>query len=114
MKAGKLAEIFSSMNPNDEVWANYITKDDVEEAFRQQELTDENDNLIETEVFVTNNAVETIGSYLDNNDHLWETFNDAFGDYCNELLEKLFQEAKEDKELWDTEGVTDESERVIA
>ena len=40
MKAKDLAERFSSMNPDDEVWITYITKDDVAEAFNNMEYTD--------------------------------------------------------------------------
>ena len=49
MKAGKLVEIFKAMNPDDEVWVTYLTKDDVIEAFSNVEYTDENDELIDEE-----------------------------------------------------------------
>ena len=121
MKASKAVEIFSSMNPDDEVWVSYMTKNDVAESFESQDITDENDNPIDTKPFVTNNTVERIMSALDNDDYLWERFNDTFSDTCVEVLNDLLQEVKEDtelwdkedKELWDTEGVTNESERTI-
>ena len=117
MKASKAVEIFSSMNPDDEVWVSYMTKNDVAESFESQDITDENDNPIDTKPFVTNNTVERIMSALDNDDYLWERFNDTFSDTCVEVLNDLLQEVKEDtelwdkedKELWDTEGVKNES-----
>ena len=109
MKASKAVEIFSSMNPDDEVWVSYVTKDDVEQTFSDLEITDENDKLIETKQYVTNNAVKVITSSLDNDDYLWERFNETFRETCVEVLNELIEEAKEDTELWDTEGVSNES-----
>ena len=109
MKASKAVEIFSAMKPDDEVWVSYMSKDDVEEAFENQGITDENDNPIDTKPFVTNKTVERIISALDNDDYLWERFHDTFSDTCVEVLNDLLQEVKEDTELWDTEGVENES-----
>jgi hypothetical protein len=108
MKASKAVEIFSAMKPDDEVWVSYMSKDDVEEAFENQEITDENDNVIDTKPFVTNGAVERIMGALDNDDYLWERFNETFTDTCVDVLNKLLQEVNDDKELWDKE-ITDES-----
>ena len=109
MKASKAVEIFSAMKPDDEVWVSYMSKDDVEEAFENQGITDENDNVIDTKPFVTNGAVGRIMGALDNDDYLWERFNDTFTDTCVDVLNKLLQEVNDDKELWDTEGVENES-----
>lgn len=103
MKAKQLAEIFSAMNPDDEVWATYLTKDDIKEAFSNVEYTDENDELIETEPFVNNAVVKSIMEQVDNNDSLWEQFNENFTDICRETLGEIIGEITEDKELWDTE-----------
>ena len=111
MKAKDLAERFSSMNPDDEVWITYITKDDVAEAFNNMEYTDENDNLIETDKFVTNVVVKEIINQIDGDDYIWERFNENFSDSCRDVLSKLIDETKEaeqDTELWDTE-ITNES-----
>lgn len=108
MKAKEAVEIFSGMNPDDEVWITYMSKDDVAEAFEGQEITDENDNLIDTTPFITNGTVEMIMGSLDNDDYLWERFNDTFTDTCVEVLNKLLQEVKDDTELWDKE-ITNES-----
>jgi hypothetical protein len=116
MKASKAVEIFSGMNPDDEVWITYVTKGDVEENFLDFALEDEQGNLIDIEPFVTNDTVERVTFSLDNDDYLWERFNECFRDSCNEVLCELIEEkkeAEEDKELWDTEGVTDEGERTI-
>ena len=45
---------------------------------------------------------------LDNDDYLWERFNDTFTDTCVDVLNRLLQETKEDTELWDKE-ITNES-----
>ncbi len=117
MKASKAVEIFSGMNPDDEVWLTYVTKDDVEENFSDFGLEDEQGNLIDIKPFVTSDTVERVTSSIDNDDYLWERFNESFRDSCSEVLNELVgekKEAEEDTELWDTEGVEDESERVIA
>jgi len=111
MKASKAVEIFSRMNPDDEVWVSYINKVDVQEAFSNAEMTDENDNLIETDTLVTNDVVERITNSLDNDDYLWERFNENFTDTCREVLVELLDEKKKaeaDDELWDKE-ITNES-----
>lgn len=103
MKASKAVEIFSAMNPDDEVWLTYLNKDDVAEAFSNYEYTDENDELIETDKFVNNGVVKSILEQVDNNEYLWQQFNESFSDICAETLGDLVAEAREDKELWDTE-----------
>jgi hypothetical protein len=108
MKASKAVEIFSAMKPDDEVWVSYMSKDDVEEAFENQGITDENDNVIDTKPFVTNGAVGRIMGALDNDDYPWERFNDTFTDTCVEVLNRLLKEVKDDTELWDKE-ITNES-----
>lgn len=102
MKAKEVAEIFLAMNPDDEVWFNYLTKDDVLDNFLEQEVTDKEGNQVDTEQFVTNEALQSIGQSLDNDEHIWQVFNESFGDYCNHKLERLVEEAEEDKELWDS------------
>jgi hypothetical protein len=117
MKASKAVEIFSGMNPDDEVWITYVTKDDVEETFSDFGLEDEQGNLLDVKPFVTSDTIEQVTRSLDDDDYLWERFNENFRDTCSEVLNELIAEkkqAEEDTELWDTEGVTDESERVIA
>jgi len=111
MKASKAVEIFSAMNPDDEVWVSYVSKDDVKEAFENAEMTDKNDELIETDNLVTNDVVEKVATSLDNDDYLWERFNENFTDTCREVLVELLEEkekAETDSELWDKE-ITDES-----
>ena len=111
MKASRAVEIFSSLDPNDEVWLTWIGMGDVQEAFSNSEMTDENDNLIETDKLVTNDVVERITNSLDNDDYLWERFNENFNDTCREVLVELLDEKKKaeaDSELWDTE-ITNES-----
>ena len=111
MKASKAVEIFSSMNPDDEVWVSYMTKGDVQEAFSNVEMTDENDELIETDNLVTNDVVKRITKSLDDDDYLWERFNENFTDTCRDVLIDILDEKKKaeaDTDLWDKE-ITDES-----
>lgn len=111
MKASKAVEIFSAMNPDDEVWISYVSKDDVKENFLDFALEDEKGNLIDIEPFVTDHTVETITRSLDDDDLLWERFNENFRDTCSEVLNELIDEMKKaeaDDELWDKE-ITDES-----
>ena len=105
-KAKDLAERFSSMNPDDEVWVTYVTKDDVAEAFSNVEYTDENDELIDTNKFVTDDVVKEVINSIDNDDYIWERFNENFNDSCRDVLSRLIGEVKEaeqDIELWDTD-----------
>ena len=111
MKASKAVEIFSSLDPNDEVWLTYVTKDDVEGNFLDFALEDEQGNLLDIKPFVTSDTVATITGSLDNDDVLWERFNENFRDTCSEVLNELIDEKKKaeaDDELWDKE-ITDES-----
>lgn len=103
MKAGKLVELFKAMNPDDEVWITYLTKDDIAEAFSNVEYTDENDELIETNSFVNDGVVKIIMEQVDNNDYLWQNFNESFTDICRETLGEIIEEVRADKELWDKE-----------
>ena len=111
MKASKAVEIFSAMNPDDEVWITYVSKDDVEENFSDFALEDEKGNLIDIKPFVTDHTVETITRSLDDDDLLWERFNENLRDTCSEVLNELIDEKKQaekDDELWDKE-ITNES-----
>ena len=111
MKASKAVEIFSAMNADDEVWITYVTKDDVEENFSDFGLEDEQGNLLDVKPFVTNDTVIDVVRSLDNDDYLWERFNENFRDTCNEVLNELIAEKKKaetDDELWDKE-ITNES-----
>ena len=112
MKVKEVIERFTAMKPDDEVWITYISKDDIAEAFSNMEYTDENDNLIDTDKYVNDDVVSRVISSIDNDDYLWERFNENFNDTCRDILADLINEtdkAKEDVELWDTE-VTSESQ----
>ena len=107
MKAKELAERFSAMNPDDEVWITYITKDDIQEAFSNVEYTDENDELIDTDKYVNDDVVSRVISSIDNDDYLWERFNENYNEACRDILDEVLAETKEaeqDTELWDTEA----------
>jgi hypothetical protein len=68
MKASRAVEIFSGMNPDDEVWLTYVTKDDVEETFSDFALEDEQGNLLDVKPFVTSKTVEDVTRSLDDDD----------------------------------------------
>lgn len=106
MLVKNLIKTLKELNPNDEIWATWVTKDDVKEKFAECEFTDENDNLIETDKFVSNEAFSEVVSSLDTDDYIWERFTENLNEACSEVLSKLIEEAKhaeQDTELWDTD-----------
>jgi hypothetical protein len=72
MKASKAVEIFSGMNPDDEVWISYVTKDDVDYHFSDFGLEDEQGNLLDVKPFVTSDTVERITKSLDDDDYFFQ------------------------------------------
>ena len=107
MKVKEVIERFTAMKPDDEVWITYISKDDIAEAFSNMEYTDENDNLIETDKYVNDDVVKRVIESIDNDDYLWERFNENYNEACRDILDEVLTEAKEaeqDTELWDTEA----------
>lgn len=108
MKVKEVVELLSEMNPENEIWITYLTKDDVLDNFLEQEVLDSKGNQVDTEQYVTDNALRTIGQSLDNDEHLWQVFNEAVSEYCNDRLFCLVKEAEVDEELWDKE-ITNES-----
>lgn len=112
MKASKVAEIFSAMNPDDEVWFSYLSKEDVELNWEDSGLEDDDGNPIEVGKYLTNENFTTIARSIDDDEGLWQRFNETFSDLCNEVLTDLVVESKsavDDESLWDTEGEPNES-----
>lgn len=112
MKASRIVEIFSAMNPDDEVWISYVTKEDMQNNWEDVELEDNQGNPIDVKPYVSNEAFSKVANGLDNDDYLWERFNESFRDSCNELINELVEESNnaiDDEELWDTEGEASES-----
>ena len=106
MLVKELIKSLSALNPDDEIWATYITKDDIAEKFNDLEVTDENGNFIDTDKYVTNDVVREVTQSLTDDDYLWEKFNETLRESCSDVLERLINEAKnaeQDVELWDTE-----------
>ena len=104
MKVKDLLNVLQERNPEEELWATYITKEDIQEAFSNVEYTDENDELIDTDPFVTDDVAQQVFNSIDNDDYLWERFNENFSDICREIIADIFkekEEAKEDSELWE-------------
>jgi len=108
MKTAKqLVELFSEMNPDDKVWCNWVTKDEVVDTINNYEYEDKEGNLIEVDKdMISDEFFERVMNSVDSNDSLWDRFyedlNDTCHDYFSELVESI-EEAKEDKELWDKE-----------
>jgi len=105
--AKQMAELFGALDPNEKVWCTFITKDDIRQAFSNVEYTDENDELIETDGFVTDEVMEQVVTSIDNDEYLWERFNENYNETCREIIAEIFskkEKAKEDKDLWDKEG----------
>lgn len=107
MKAKELVKIFSQLDPDEYVWATWITKENVMDRAVDLEITDENDNLIDVKPLVNySDVVSDVCNDIDNDDYLWERFNETFDDSVRGLLEELLkakEEVKEDTDLWDIE-----------
>ena len=104
--AKELSELFGALDPNEIVWCTFITKDHVKDSFSECEYTEENDELIETENLVTDEAIKRVFDSVDDDDWLWERFNENYNDTCRSVLSDLIDErnqAKEDTDLWDKE-----------
>ena len=94
-----------NFKPDDEIWIHFITKDDIKEMFSNCEYTDENDNLIDTDPLVTDEVFQEITYAIDNDDYLWERFNETYSDICRDKLENLLKTNDEpndvdDESLW--------------
>lgn len=101
-----LIKNLKQLKPDDEIWATYITKDDIAEKFNDIEPTDENGNFIDTNKYVTNEVLLEICSDVDSDEYLWERFSESFGESCSEVLYKKInqtKEAEQDTDLWDTD-----------
>jgi hypothetical protein len=107
MKAKELVKIFSQLNPEEEVWATWITKENVIDRAVEFEMTDENDNLIDVKPLVDYlDVVGDVCNDIDNDDYLWERFGETYDDSVKGLLDELLkakEEVKEDTDLWDIE-----------
>jgi hypothetical protein len=117
-KAKFLAEVFSAMNPDTNVFCIYIDKDDVSEKVNDYlENLDENEIELygnpSAETLVTPSFVEDVGDSIGNDDYLWERWNESFADTVYELLKDRLDEIKEDKELWDTETEKTDESRLV-
>ena len=108
MKAKEIIEILSKLNPDEEVWATWITKETIINSAKDYELTDEDDKLIDVETLLVNylDLVKEITNEVDNDDYLWERFNESVDEATKNLIIELSKErteAVEDTDLWDIE-----------
>jgi hypothetical protein len=106
MKAKEIVEIFSKFNPDEEVWATWITKESVIDNAKDMELVDENDKPIDVATLLNYPSVvkdTTIG--LDNDDYLWERFDESFTEELKGLIIELLEKQNEvvEEDLWDME-----------
>jgi len=106
--AKKLIEIFSQLEPDEEVWCIWETKGDLAEIINETEYEDKEGNLIEaTKSDISKDFYQNVMSSLDNADYVWERFSEELRDSARHEFEKLLAEkekAKEDSHLWDIEG----------
>lgn len=99
----ELIKALKNCNPDDEIWVTYFTKDDIKDKFSSVEYTDENDNLIDTDPLVTDLVVQNIFQQLDDDDYLWERFNETYDEICRSVLEQELKDSEiddDEAELW--------------
>ena len=101
-----------NLDPNDEIWITWLSKDELINNINEYGYTDENDNPIQVDrTIVTNSFAHDIWRELDTDDYLWERFNDSYSDTITEQMEKYIKENSNEvseveveqieKELWD-------------
>jgi len=114
----EVIDILSKLNQDDKIWAIWVDKEEIAQILTDQEYEDENGNLVTfTPIEVSNDFLEDVMQSVDSAEYVWDRFADELRDTTNSKWEELhhkIEAAKEDTDLWDTEGVTDESERTIA
>ena len=101
-----LIKNLKQLKPDDEIWASWVSRDDIEQEFANFEFEDSNGNLIDTDKYVTNDVITEVTSSLTDDDYLWERFSETLRETCQEVLERLINsvnEAEEDTDLWDTD-----------
>jgi len=103
MTASKVIEYFKELNPDEEVWVTWFTKAEVKEECAEMELTDSNDEPINTDPLVTDEFFARVTDSIDSADHVWDRFADEYRETCIELISKQVQQIEEDEELWDKE-----------
>ena len=107
----EIIKTLQKYNPDDVIHINWISKGDVKDIIRDQELTDENDELITEEVInslVDNDFMLDFNSQLDDDDYVWEKFSESVNDIARELSidklegnKKIDNEIDNEQELWD-------------
>lgn len=101
-----------NLNPNDEIWLMWLDRDELVDKINEHEYTDENDNYVQVDrTIVTNEFAKEAWRSLDNNDYLWEIFNENYTDGITEQMEKYIKENSNEvseveveqieTELWD-------------
>jgi hypothetical protein len=106
MKAKEIVEIFSKVNPDEDVWATWITRENVIDNAKEMELRDENDNLIDVETLLNYpSVVKDTTNGLDNDDFLWERFDESYTEEVRTLIIELLDKQNEvvEEDLWDIE-----------
>ena len=95
-----------ALDPDEPIYSNWFTKEDIQDQFSNQEHTDENDELIDTTSFVTNDVMREVSDSMENAEYLWERYWEHFNETCDDILRRILsekEEAKEDTDLWDKE-----------
>ena len=72
-----LIKNLKQLKPDDEIWASWVSRDDIEQEFANFEFEDSNGNLIDTDKYVTNDVITEVTSSLTDDDYLWERFSET-------------------------------------
>lgn len=112
MKVKKILESLSKLDPETEVWANWLAPDDVVEQINNAEYEDENGEVIQvTETNLPKEVLVNIFNEIDNDEYLWDKFSETFSEVTSNVFMDYIkdkQQAIEDTELWDREGEENE------
>ena len=101
MRAQNLVDIFSALDPNEEVWITWLTKAQVTDMFSEIDYRDENDDPIDLTPLITDDVVKEVYESIDNQDYVWEQFNETYCDIVRDKADELIEQNNKDKELWE-------------
>ena len=105
-EAKSLVKTFTEMKPDEKVWATWIDRSEIIDKVQEQldyQFDDEtNVEEVKAEQIVTDDFAESVFEAINNDDYLWERFNENYVEIVCGLLSEKLKEIEEDKELWDT------------
>ena len=105
-EAKSLVKTFTEMKPDEKVWATWIDRSEIIDKVQEQldyQFDDEtNVEEVKAEQIVTEEFIDTVFNSINDDDYLWERFNENFSETISDLVIEKLKEIEEDKELWDT------------